>query len=101
MQASIAREAAAFFGRNGRAIFEFGREALAGRARGEPYTPVALLLSYGHGHERVANYGKMMDTFLEDKSDLELRELFNVCWYPTGILEGQPAAPDLANGATA
>src|SRR5262249_42260196 len=33
--------------------------------------------------------------FTEDRVDLELRELFNVCWYPAGVLEGKPAAPDV------
>jgi hypothetical protein len=63
--------------------------------RGEPYAPVALLLSYGHGYERVNNECKMLRFFREDKNDLELRELFNVCWHPTAITEGLPAAPDL------
>jgi hypothetical protein len=63
--------------------------------RGEPVTPVALLLSYGHGYERVNNTCKMLNVFQEDRADLELRELFNVCWYPSGVVEGQPAAPDV------
>jgi hypothetical protein len=63
--------------------------------RGEPYTPVALLLSYGHGYDRVNYNCKMLNVFSEDKNDLELRELFNVCWYPAGVLEGKPASPDV------
>jgi hypothetical protein len=63
--------------------------------RGEPYTPIAFLLSYGHGYERVNNECKMLGIFQEDKADLELRELFNVAWYPAGIVEGMPAAPDV------
>jgi hypothetical protein len=63
--------------------------------RGEPYTPVALLLSYGHGYDRVNYRCKMLNVFQEDRNDLELRELFNVCWYPAGVLEGLPAAPDV------
>ncbi len=63
--------------------------------RGEPYTPVALLLSHGHGYERVNYRCKMLNVFQEDRNDLELRELFNVCWYPAGVLEGLPAAPDV------
>jgi hypothetical protein len=63
--------------------------------RGEPYTPVGVLLSYGHGYERVNYSCKMLNTFAEDQADLELRELFNVFWYPSGVLEGQPAAPDV------
>ncbi|HEX5271500.1 MAG TPA: hypothetical protein VFW33_13480, partial [Gemmataceae bacterium] len=63
--------------------------------RGEPYAPVALLLSYGHGYERVNNECKMLHFFREDPADRELRELFNVCWHPTAITEGRPAAPDV------
>jgi hypothetical protein len=63
--------------------------------RGEPYAPVALLLSYGHGYEPVNYRCKMLNVFTEDANDRELRELFNVCWYPTAITEGQPAAPDV------
>ena len=64
--------------------------------RGEPVAAgIALLLSYGHGYERVNYHCKMLDVFQEDANDLELRELFNVCWYPSGVLEGQPASPDV------
>ncbi len=63
--------------------------------RGEPVTPIAILLSHGHGYERVNNQCKMLEHFLEDDNDRELRELFNVCWHPSGILEGKPAAPDV------
>jgi hypothetical protein len=63
--------------------------------RGEPYTPVAMLLSYGHGYERVNYTCKMLDGFVEDANDLEVRELFNVCWHPTIATESQPAAPDV------
>src|SRR6266511_3795090 len=63
--------------------------------RGEPYTPVALLLSHGHGYDRVNYHCKMLGVFPEDKADLELRELFSVCWHPAGVVEGQPAAPDV------
>jgi hypothetical protein len=37
----------------------------------------------------------MLGVFPEDSNDLELRELFNVCWYPSGVVEGLPAAPDV------
>ena len=63
--------------------------------RGEPLTPVALLLSYGHGYERVNYHCKMLGHFTEDKNDLELRELFNVCWHPIVELEGKPITPDV------
>ena len=63
--------------------------------RGEPISPIAMLLSYGHGYDRVSYNCKMLGVFQENRSDLELRELFNVCWHPTAVLEGQPAAPDV------
>jgi hypothetical protein len=64
--------------------------------RGEPYTPVAVLLSHGHSYERVNYACKMLHVFPEDRNDIELRELFNVLWYPSGVLEGQPAMPELS-----
>jgi hypothetical protein len=63
--------------------------------RGEPVTPIAILLSHGHGYERVNYRCKMLDVFTEDANDRELRELFNICWHPSGILEGLPASPDV------
>ena len=71
----------------GRATEEF--QAFVDRLpdRGEPYTPVAILLSYGHGYERSSFSCKMLDKYTEDKNDLEIRELFNVLWWPTGAAE--------------
>jgi hypothetical protein len=63
--------------------------------RGEPYTPIALLLSHAHGFEPVNYSCKMLNYFRQDRADLELRELFNACWWPAPIAEGQPAAPDV------
>lgn len=63
--------------------------------RGEPVAPLALLLSHAHGYEPVNYRCKMLDFFPMSAADRELRELFNVCWYPSGILEGKPAAPDV------
>lgn len=63
--------------------------------RGEPCTPVAFLLSAGHGYDRVNYRCKMLHAFREDANDVELRELFNVAWHPSGVVEGQPAAPDV------
>jgi hypothetical protein len=62
--------------------------------RGDPLTPFAVLLNYGHSYERVNYTCKMLNVFLEDRNDLELRELFNVLWYPAPILEGKPASSD-------
>lgn len=63
--------------------------------RGEPYTPIGVLLNYGHGYEPVNYRCQMLNAFPESVADRELRELFNVFWYPTAITEGQPAAPDV------
>lgn len=79
----------------GRATEDF--QAFADRLpeRGEPLAPIALLLSSGHGYERVNYSCKMLHTFPESDADRELRELFNVCWHPVGVMEGQLAAPDV------
>lgn len=63
--------------------------------RGEPLAPVGLLLSSGHGYERVNYSSKMLHVFSEGDADRELRELFNVCWHPVGVAEGQLASPDV------
>jgi hypothetical protein len=63
--------------------------------RGEPVTPVGLLLGSGHAYERVNYSCKMLHVFPESDADRELRELFNVCWHPAGVVEGLPAAPDV------
>ncbi len=79
----------------GRATEDFMAFASRLPDRGEPYTPIGILLNYGHSYERVNYSCKMLHVFQEDKNDVELRELFNVCWHPACILEGQPAAPDV------
>jgi hypothetical protein len=63
--------------------------------RGEPVTPIAFLLSHAHGYEPVNYHCRMLNAFPMSRADLELRELFNVCWYPAGVSEGKPAAPDV------
>lgn len=63
--------------------------------RGEPYTPIAFLLSYGHGYEQLIYTCKMLNLFTMNQDDVELRELFNVAWHPTGVIEGLPQAPDI------
>lgn len=37
----------------------------------------------------------MLQFFGQNRADLELRELFNVAWHPSGVVEGRPAAPDV------
>jgi hypothetical protein len=63
--------------------------------RGEPMTPIAFLLSHAHGYEPVNYRCKMLHHFGQSAADRELRELFNVCWYPAAVVEGKPAAPDV------
>jgi hypothetical protein len=63
--------------------------------RGEPVTPVAFLLNYAHGYEPVNYACKMLHHFPQSAADRELRELFNVAWYPAAVAEGKPAAPDV------
>jgi hypothetical protein len=63
--------------------------------RGEPVAPIGLLLGAGHAYERVNYSCKMLHVFPESDADRELRELFNVCWHPAGVVEGHPAAPDV------
>jgi hypothetical protein len=79
----------------GRATEDFMAFASALPDRGDPLTPFAVLLNYGHSYERVNYACKMLNVFREDTNDLELRELFNVLWYPSPVLEGKPAAPDV------
>ncbi len=79
----------------GRATEDFQSFVTRTPDRGEPYTPIALLLSSGHGYERVNYRCKMLHDFPEDINDIELRELFNVCWHPAAISEGKPASPDV------
>jgi hypothetical protein len=62
--------------------------------RGQPYTPVAFLLNYGHGFERISYDCKMLNKYNEDINDRELRELFNVAWHPASELESMPITPD-------
>ncbi|MSR33040.1 MAG: hypothetical protein EXR99_16245 [Gemmataceae bacterium] len=62
--------------------------------RGEPFTPIALLLSHGHAYDRVNYACKMLHAFQENINDIELREWFNVLWHPAGVVEGMPAHPD-------
>jgi hypothetical protein len=79
----------------GRATEEF--QAFVSRTpdRGEPVTPIAVLLSHAHGYEPVNYRCKMLHHFAQSPADRELRELFNVCWYPAAIAEGKPASPDV------
>jgi hypothetical protein len=63
--------------------------------RGEPYTPMAVLLGYGHGYERTSFRSRMLDVFDEEPADLAVRALFDVLWFPSAIGEGMPATPDL------
>ncbi|MBX3397784.1 MAG: hypothetical protein KF873_03515 [Gemmataceae bacterium] len=79
----------------GRATEEFQAFVTRLPDRGEPIAPVGVLLSAGHGYERVNYTCKMLHHFAENAADRELRELFNVLWHPVGVVEGQSAAPDV------
>lgn len=79
----------------GRATVDFLEFVARLPERGQPLAPVAILLNYGHAYDRVNYHCKMLGVFPEDANDLELRELFNVCWHPAGVVEGLPAAPDV------
>nr|HOJ31746.1 hypothetical protein [bacterium] len=79
----------------GRATVDFQQFVDRLPDRGEPYTPVAFLLSWGHGYDSVNYACKMLHVFLQEENDIELRELFNVAWHPSAILEGLPQAPDV------
>lgn len=74
------------------ADFQAFTDRLAGD-RGEPYTPVAFLLSYGHGYEPVNYAAKMLGAFPEDDNDRELRGLFDVAWHPAAELASRPITP--------
>lgn len=80
----------------GRATVDFQEFVNRIPDRGEPFTPVAFLLSYGHGYENVNYTCKMLNAFVQDKNDIEIRELFNVAWHPSAILEGHPHTPELS-----
>lgn len=62
--------------------------------RGEPYTPIGVLLSYAHGYEPTSYTSRMLEIFVEDQADRELRELFNVFWHPVSINESLPITPN-------
>jgi hypothetical protein len=61
--------------------------------RGEPFAPIGVLLSYGNGYDRFDYLSRMLLVFRENAYDRELRELYNVFWFPSPLLEGQPATP--------
>jgi len=78
----------------GRATIDFQNFVDRLPDRGEPYTPIGFLLSYGHGYEPVNYACKMLDKFTENIYDRELRELFSVAYAPAGELESRPITPD-------
>ncbi len=61
---------------------------------GVPYTPIAFLLSRAHAYDPVSYACKMLHVWDENASDRELRELFNVAWFPFPITQGLPQSPD-------
>ncbi len=81
------------FGRATQDFQAFVDRVAAAGGRGEPYTPVAFLLSYGHGYERVNNACKMLDYFAEDANDREIDGLFAVAWHPAERMADEPITP--------
>jgi hypothetical protein len=78
----------------GRATQDFQDFTLRLPDRGTPHTPIAFLLSHGHSYDPVSYACKMLHVWEENQYDRELRELFNVAWFPFPITQGQPQAPD-------
>ncbi|HEV3471281.1 MAG TPA: hypothetical protein VG148_18290 [Pyrinomonadaceae bacterium] len=78
----------------GRITQEFMRFAERRPDRGVPYTPVAFLLDPAHGFE-TTNYPHFpFGVSPPDQGDAALRELFYAAYYPTGVVEGEPATAD-------
>jgi hypothetical protein len=78
----------------GRTTFDFQNFVSRLPERGEPFTPVGVLLSYAHGYDGVSYACKMLDILPQSDADRELRELFDVLCYPVGTNTSLPITPD-------
>jgi hypothetical protein len=78
----------------GRITDEFMRFAEKHPDRGTPYTPVAFLLDPSHGWEMTDYPQWPFGVSQINRSDLALRELFGVAYYPGLVVEGEPATAD-------
>ncbi|MDQ3803299.1 MAG: hypothetical protein M3416_05535 [Acidobacteriota bacterium] len=78
----------------GRITEEFVRFAERHPGRGVPYTPFAFLLDPAHGFEMTDYPHFPFGVSPLGRSDTALRELFLAAYYPTGVVEGEPATAD-------
>ncbi|MBA3323047.1 MAG: hypothetical protein H0T45_16610 [Pyrinomonadaceae bacterium] len=78
----------------GRITDEFMRFAEKHPERGTPYTPVAFLLDPAHGWEMTDYPHYPFGVSPINRSDRALRELFGAAYYPTNVVEGEPATAD-------
>ena len=76
----------------GRITEEFVRFAGRHPDRGEPYTPIAVLLDPAHGWD-MTDYPQWPFGISQiNESDRALRELFGAAYYPGPVREGEPAS---------
>ena len=76
----------------GRITEEFVRFAAKHPDRGEPYTPIAVLLDPAHGWD-MTDYPQWPFGISQiNRSDRALRELFGAAYYPGPVREGEPAS---------
>jgi hypothetical protein len=76
----------------GRITEEFVRFAEKHSDRGEPYTPLAVLLDPAHGWEMTDYPQWPFGVSQINRSDRALRELFGAAYYPGLVREGEPAS---------
>ncbi len=76
----------------GRITEEFVRFAEKHPDRGEPYTPIALLLDPAHGWDMTDYPQWPFGSSQINRSDRALRELFGAAYYPGPVREGEPAS---------
>ncbi|MBV8856789.1 MAG: hypothetical protein JOZ02_07670 [Acidobacteria bacterium] len=78
----------------GRITEEFVRFAQEHTDRGEPYTPLALLLDPAHGWD-MTDYPQLpLGVSPINRSDRALRQLFLAAYHPAAVDEGEPATAD-------
>lgn len=76
----------------GRITEEFVRFAEKHPDRGEPYTPLAVLLDPAHGWDMTDYPQWPFGVSQINRSDRALRELFGAAYYPGLVREGEPAS---------
>ena len=78
----------------GRITEEFVRFAEKHPDRGEPHTPIAVLLDPAHGWDMTDYPQWPFGVSQINKSDRAIRELFGALYYPGLVREGEPASAD-------